>query len=150
MTPRSAGTTVAAAARIDQGAGGAGPGLGPEPAEVDSNRLVISTDRPISWQDKAVDHILKAPGFSDRERRAMLSETAAKAVCSASGGDPPAMLRTPMGAGDRAQARHAGILAGEGLDRRVGVREGAVEGMHDAEQRRDHGAQAVWHRLLGG
>jgi hypothetical protein len=32
MTPRGAGTTAAAAARIDQGAGGAGPGLGPERA----------------------------------------------------------------------------------------------------------------------
>ena len=47
-------------------------------AEVGSNRLVIGTDHPIPWQDKAIDHILKAPGFSDRERRAMLSETAAK------------------------------------------------------------------------
>ena len=41
-------------------------------AEVGSNRLVIGTDHPIPWQDKAIDHILKAPGFSDRERRAML------------------------------------------------------------------------------
>ena len=47
-------------------------------AEVGSNRLVIGTDHPIPWQGKAIDHILKAPGFSDRERRAMLSETAAK------------------------------------------------------------------------
>jgi aminocarboxymuconate-semialdehyde decarboxylase len=47
-------------------------------AEVGSNRLVIGTDHPIPWQDKAIDHILEAPGFSDRERRAMLSETAAK------------------------------------------------------------------------
>jgi aminocarboxymuconate-semialdehyde decarboxylase len=47
-------------------------------ADVGSNRLVIGTDHPIPWQDKAIDHILKAPGFSDRERRAMLGETAAK------------------------------------------------------------------------
>jgi predicted TIM-barrel fold metal-dependent hydrolase len=47
-------------------------------AEVGSNRLVIGTDHPIPWQDKAVDHILKAPGFTDAERRAMLGETAAK------------------------------------------------------------------------
>jgi len=47
-------------------------------AEVGANRLVIGTDHPIPWQAKAIDHILKAPGFSDRERRAMLSETAAK------------------------------------------------------------------------
>jgi aminocarboxymuconate-semialdehyde decarboxylase len=47
-------------------------------AEVGSNRLVIGTDHPIPWQDKAIDHILKAPGFSNAERRAMLGETAAK------------------------------------------------------------------------
>jgi aminocarboxymuconate-semialdehyde decarboxylase len=47
-------------------------------AEVGSNRLVIGTDHPIPWQSKSVDHILKAPGFSARERRAMLGETAAK------------------------------------------------------------------------
>jgi aminocarboxymuconate-semialdehyde decarboxylase len=47
-------------------------------AEVGSDRLVIGTDHPIPWQDKAIDHILDAPGFSDRERRAMLGETAVK------------------------------------------------------------------------
>jgi aminocarboxymuconate-semialdehyde decarboxylase len=47
-------------------------------AEVGSNRLVIGTDHPIPWQDKAIDHILKAPGFSNAERRAMLGETAAR------------------------------------------------------------------------
>lgn len=47
-------------------------------AEVGSNRLVIGTDHPIPWQDKSVDHILKAPGFTDKERRMMLGETAAK------------------------------------------------------------------------
>jgi len=47
-------------------------------AEVGSNRLVIGTDHPIPWQSKSVDHILKAPGFSDKERRNMLGETAAK------------------------------------------------------------------------
>jgi aminocarboxymuconate-semialdehyde decarboxylase len=47
-------------------------------AEVGSNRLVIGTDHPIPWQSKSVDHILKTPGFSDKERRAMLGETAAK------------------------------------------------------------------------
>jgi len=47
-------------------------------AEVGSSRLVIGTDHPIPWQSKSVDHILKTPGFSDRERRAMLGETAAK------------------------------------------------------------------------
>jgi aminocarboxymuconate-semialdehyde decarboxylase len=47
-------------------------------AEVGSNRLVIGTDHPIPWQSKSVDHILKAPGFTERERRMMLGETAAK------------------------------------------------------------------------
>jgi aminocarboxymuconate-semialdehyde decarboxylase len=47
-------------------------------AEVGSNRLVIGTDHPIPWQAKSVDHILKAPGFTDKERRMMLGETAAK------------------------------------------------------------------------
>jgi aminocarboxymuconate-semialdehyde decarboxylase len=46
--------------------------------EVGSNRLVIGTDHPIPWQSQSVDHILKAPGFSDKERRMMLGETAAK------------------------------------------------------------------------
>ena len=47
-------------------------------AEVGTSQLVIGTDHPIPWQDKSIDHILKAPGFSDAERRAMLGETAAK------------------------------------------------------------------------
>ena len=47
-------------------------------AEVGVSQLVIGTDHPIPWQDKSVDHILNAPGFTDDERRAMLGETAAK------------------------------------------------------------------------
>jgi aminocarboxymuconate-semialdehyde decarboxylase len=47
-------------------------------AEVGSNRLVIGTDHPIPWQSKSIDHILKTPGFTDKERRMMLGETAAK------------------------------------------------------------------------
>ena len=47
-------------------------------AEVGSSQLVIGTDHPIPWEDKSVDHILNAPGFTDGERRAMLGETAAK------------------------------------------------------------------------
>jgi aminocarboxymuconate-semialdehyde decarboxylase len=47
-------------------------------AEVGSNRLVIGTDHPIPWQDKSVDHILKTPGFTDAERRAILGGTAAR------------------------------------------------------------------------
>jgi aminocarboxymuconate-semialdehyde decarboxylase len=47
-------------------------------AEVGASQLVIGTDHPIPWQDKAVDHILNAPGFTNAERRMMLGETAAK------------------------------------------------------------------------
>ena len=47
-------------------------------AEVGVSQLVIGTDHPIPWQDKAIDHILNAPDFTDDERRAMLGETAAK------------------------------------------------------------------------
>jgi aminocarboxymuconate-semialdehyde decarboxylase len=47
-------------------------------AEVGVGQLVVGTDHPIPWQDKAIDHILKAPGFSDADRRKMLGETAAK------------------------------------------------------------------------
>jgi aminocarboxymuconate-semialdehyde decarboxylase len=47
-------------------------------AEVGVSQLMIGTDHPIPWQDKSVDHILKAPGFTDAERRMMLSENAAK------------------------------------------------------------------------
>jgi len=47
-------------------------------AEVGVSQLVIGTDHPIPWQDKSIDHILKAPGFSDADRRKMLGETAAK------------------------------------------------------------------------
>jgi aminocarboxymuconate-semialdehyde decarboxylase len=47
-------------------------------AEVGVSQLVVGTDHPIPWQDKAIDHILKAPGFTDAERRKMLGETAAR------------------------------------------------------------------------
>jgi len=47
-------------------------------AEVGVSQLVIGTDHPIPWQDKSIDHVLRAPGFSDADRRKMLGETAAK------------------------------------------------------------------------
>jgi len=47
-------------------------------AEVGVSQLVVGTDHPIPWQSKSVDHILKAPGFTDAQRRAMLGETAAR------------------------------------------------------------------------
>jgi aminocarboxymuconate-semialdehyde decarboxylase len=47
-------------------------------AEVGSSQLVIGTDHPIPWQSASVDHVLSAEGFSDDERIAMLSSTAAR------------------------------------------------------------------------
>jgi aminocarboxymuconate-semialdehyde decarboxylase len=47
-------------------------------AEVGASQIVMGTDHPIPWQDKAVDHILDAPSLSDAERVAMLGETAAR------------------------------------------------------------------------
>ena len=46
--------------------------------EVGYDRLVIGTDHPIPWQSDSVNHILNASGFTDDQKRAMLSETAAK------------------------------------------------------------------------
>jgi aminocarboxymuconate-semialdehyde decarboxylase len=45
-------------------------------AEVGASQLALGTDHPYPWQDKAVDHILNRPHFSDAEKRLMLGETA--------------------------------------------------------------------------
>ena len=47
-------------------------------AQVGVNQIVLGTDYPFPWQDKSVDHILKAPTFTDAQRAAMLGGTAAK------------------------------------------------------------------------
>lgn len=47
-------------------------------AEVGTSQLVIGTDHPIPWNPNPIDHIMNTPGFSDEERIAMLSGTAAK------------------------------------------------------------------------
>jgi predicted TIM-barrel fold metal-dependent hydrolase len=47
-------------------------------AQVGASQLVLGTDYPFPWQDKGVDHILNAPGFTDAQKAAMLSGTAAK------------------------------------------------------------------------
>jgi len=39
-------------------------------------QIMMGTDFPFPWQDKAVDHILNAEGFSDDEKIAMLGRTA--------------------------------------------------------------------------
>jgi aminocarboxymuconate-semialdehyde decarboxylase len=46
-------------------------------AEVGAGQIVMGTDHPIPWQDKAVDHILGTPSLSDADRAAILGETAA-------------------------------------------------------------------------
>ena len=46
-------------------------------AEVGVDKLMLGTDYPYRWQDKGVEHIMASP-FSDEERIAMLSTTAAK------------------------------------------------------------------------
>ena len=47
-------------------------------AEVGTSQIVMGTDHPIPWQNKAVDHILHTPSLSDAERAAILGDNAAK------------------------------------------------------------------------
>jgi aminocarboxymuconate-semialdehyde decarboxylase len=47
-------------------------------ANVGSSQIMLGTDYPYPWEDKAVDHILGTPSLSDEERIAILGETAAK------------------------------------------------------------------------
>ena len=47
-------------------------------AQVGSSQIVLGTDYPFPWQDKAVDHVFNTPSLSDAERAAILGETAAK------------------------------------------------------------------------
>jgi len=47
-------------------------------AEVGVTQVVMGTDHPIPWQNRAVDHILNTPSLTDDERRMILGETAAK------------------------------------------------------------------------
>ena len=47
-------------------------------ANVGSSQIMLGTDYPYPWEDKAVDHILKTPSLSDKERIAILGTTAAK------------------------------------------------------------------------
>jgi aminocarboxymuconate-semialdehyde decarboxylase len=46
-------------------------------AEVGASQLMLGTDYPYPWQDKGIEHIMASP-FTDEERIAMLSTTAAK------------------------------------------------------------------------
>jgi aminocarboxymuconate-semialdehyde decarboxylase len=53
-------------------------------AEVGPSQIVMGTDHPIPWQDKAVDHILDTSSLSDAERAAILGDTAARLLGIAS------------------------------------------------------------------
>jgi aminocarboxymuconate-semialdehyde decarboxylase len=46
-------------------------------AEVGVSQLMLGTDHPYPWQPASVDHILRADGFTDDERIAMLGTNAA-------------------------------------------------------------------------
>jgi aminocarboxymuconate-semialdehyde decarboxylase len=47
-------------------------------AQVGAGQIVMGTDYPFPWQDKAVEHILSTPTLSDAQRAAILGETAVK------------------------------------------------------------------------
>ncbi|HEV7390913.1 MAG TPA: hypothetical protein VGO08_04660 [Burkholderiales bacterium] len=41
-----------------------------------TGHIVMGTDYPFPWEDKAVDHIINTPGLTDDEKIAMLGGTA--------------------------------------------------------------------------
>lgn len=47
-------------------------------AECGASQIMIGTDYPFPWSTTTVDHVLKTPGLSDADRRAILGETAAR------------------------------------------------------------------------
>ena len=47
-------------------------------AECGASQIMIGTDYPFAWSTTTVDHVLKTPGLSDAERRAILGDNAAK------------------------------------------------------------------------
>jgi aminocarboxymuconate-semialdehyde decarboxylase len=47
-------------------------------ANVGASQIVLGTDYPYPWEDKAVDHIFNTPSLTDEERIAILGATAAK------------------------------------------------------------------------
>ena len=47
-------------------------------AQVGAGQIVLGTDYPFPWQDKSVEHILNAPGFTDAQRAGMLGITASE------------------------------------------------------------------------
>jgi aminocarboxymuconate-semialdehyde decarboxylase len=47
-------------------------------AEVGADRLMLGTDFPYPWTDRAVEHILETPGLSDADKASMLGDLAAR------------------------------------------------------------------------
>jgi aminocarboxymuconate-semialdehyde decarboxylase len=47
-------------------------------AECGVSQIMIGTDYPFPWSTTTVDHVLKTPGLSDEDRRAILGRNAAK------------------------------------------------------------------------
>jgi aminocarboxymuconate-semialdehyde decarboxylase len=44
--------------------------------QVGTGQIVMGTQYPFPWEDKAVDHIINTPGLTDDEKIAMLGGTA--------------------------------------------------------------------------
>lgn len=47
-------------------------------AECGASQIMIGTDYPFPWSTTTVDHVLRTPGLTDADKRAILGETAAK------------------------------------------------------------------------
>lgn len=47
-------------------------------AECGASQIMIGTDYPFPWSTTTVDHVLKTPGLTDADKRAILGETAAR------------------------------------------------------------------------
>ena len=47
-------------------------------AEVGADRIMLGTDFPYPWTDRAVEHILETPGLSDDEKASMLGDLAGR------------------------------------------------------------------------
>jgi len=61
-------------------------------AEVGISQIMLGTDGPGGWDREAVDFVLKAPGLSDSDRRAILARDGCKIVAPESTG-PGGCLR---------------------------------------------------------
>ncbi len=49
-------------------------------AEVGADRIMMGTDFPYPWTDRAVDHILETPGLTDADKASMLGDLAAQVL----------------------------------------------------------------------